>query len=99
MTVISPKGYSFVYSPAIHSDAHVQGWKKLVDAVHAKSAVIYLHLWHVERGTGVGLANGHPPGAALNHVIGTSFEVPHALTVDEIENHVKAAQNADESRI
>jgi N-ethylmaleimide reductase len=35
--------------PGIYSEAQVEGWRKVVDAVHAKGGLIFLQLWHVGR--------------------------------------------------
>src|SRR5689334_9430814 len=31
--------------PGIHTEAQVEGWRKVVDAVHAKGGIIFLQLW------------------------------------------------------
>ena len=36
-------------TPGIYSDQQVEGWRKVVDAVHAKGGFIFLQLWHVGR--------------------------------------------------
>ena len=36
-------------TPGIYSEAQIAGWRKVVDAVHAKGGVIFLQLWHVGR--------------------------------------------------
>src|SRR4051795_7678405 len=36
-------------TPGIYSDDQVQGWRKVVDAVHARGGTIFLQLWHVGR--------------------------------------------------
>ncbi len=33
--------------PGIYSDAQIEGWRRVVDAVHAKGGLIFLQLWHV----------------------------------------------------
>ncbi len=35
--------------PGIYSDEQIAGWRKVVDAVHAKGGIIFLQLWHVGR--------------------------------------------------
>lgn len=42
-------GQGYVSTPGIHSDAQVEGWKKVTDAVHQKGGLIFLQLWHVGR--------------------------------------------------
>ena len=35
--------------PGIYTEQQVAGWRKVVDAVHAKGGMIFLQLWHVGR--------------------------------------------------
>ena len=61
-TFISPTGNGGYASPGIFTDAQVAGWRKVVDAVHAKGAKILLQLWHVGRQSHVDLQpNGQAP--------------------------------------
>ena len=61
-TYISPTGNGGYASPGIVTDAQVAGWRKIVDAVHAKGARIFLQLWHVGRQSHVDLQpNGQAP--------------------------------------
>jgi 2,4-dienoyl-CoA reductase-like NADH-dependent reductase (Old Yellow Enzyme family) len=48
-TQISPMGKGYIDTPGIHSDAHVEGWKPIVEAVHAAGGRIFCQLWHVGR--------------------------------------------------
>ncbi len=48
-TPISPMGHGYPFLPGIYTDEQVAGWKKVVDAVHAKGSKILLQLWHVGR--------------------------------------------------
>src|ERR1700747_1200615 len=33
-------------APGMYLDAHVEGWKTIVDAVHAKGGLMFAQLWH-----------------------------------------------------
>jgi N-ethylmaleimide reductase len=46
---VSRQGQGYAWTPGIYTDAQEAGWKKVVDAVHAKSGHISLQLWHVGR--------------------------------------------------
>ncbi|KAI8145190.1 hypothetical protein BJV82DRAFT_605238 [Fennellomyces sp. T-0311] len=105
--LISPMAGGYRGAPGIYSDQMIQGWKKITDAVHAKGGFIYMQLWHVGRATGsVLLPNNAQPVSASpiaikgpnTHTDGSDFEVPHALTVEEIaetvQDYVQAAKNA-----
>lgn len=48
-TQVSPQGKGYAFTPGIHSDAQVEGWRKVTTAVHAAGGRIYLQLWHVGR--------------------------------------------------
>ncbi|KAL7096086.1 hypothetical protein ACP275_10G061200 [Erythranthe tilingii] len=48
-TMISPTAAGFPHVPGIFNKEQVEEWKKVVDAVHAKGAVIFCQLWHVGR--------------------------------------------------
>jgi N-ethylmaleimide reductase len=58
---VSPQGVGYPNTPGIHTDAQVEGWKRVTQAVHEKGGRIFLQLWHVGRVS-------HPllqPGGAL----------------------------------
>src|ERR1700754_2054239 len=42
-------GFGNPATPGIYSDAQIEGWRKVVEAVHAKGGTIFLQLWHVGR--------------------------------------------------
>lgn len=45
----SDDGQGYTLTPGIYTDAHVQGWKEVTDAVHAKGSHIFIQLMHVGR--------------------------------------------------
>lgn len=48
-TQVSPQGKGYAFTPGIHSDAQVEGWKKVTHAVHEAGGRILAQLWHVGR--------------------------------------------------
>ncbi|KAL9224665.1 hypothetical protein vseg_000681 [Gypsophila vaccaria] len=48
-SLISPTAPGFPHCAGIYKDEHVEGWKKVVNAVHDKGAFIFCQLWHVGR--------------------------------------------------
>ncbi|QER41115.1 hypothetical protein F2A31_05940 [Acinetobacter suaedae] len=40
----SDDGQGYLATPGIYTDAHIQGWKKTIDAVHAKGSHIFIQL-------------------------------------------------------
>ena len=99
---------SFWMEPGIYSDAQVQGWKVVTEAVHAKGGKIVLQLWHGGRACHP-LLNGGAQPVAPSAIPITGDEVhtpegkkpyvtPRELRDDEIPDIVagfkKAAENA-----
>ncbi len=48
-TSVSPRGYGYPNTPGIHTDAQMEGWKKVTRTVHDRGGRIFLQLWHVGR--------------------------------------------------
>ncbi|MFT6986543.1 MAG: N-ethylmaleimide reductase [Psychromonas sp.] len=48
-TQISALGQGYAWTPGIYTPEQIDGWKKVTDAVHHKSGVIFAQLWHVGR--------------------------------------------------
>ncbi len=96
-TQISLEGKGYPAAPGIHSEAQVEGWKRVTDAVHAKGGYIFLQLWHVGRMSHSSLhpEEGLPVSASAiapqdgSKALTASFaqvefETPRALRLDEI---------------
>ena len=60
-TQVSPQGKGYAFTPGIHSDAQVDEWRLVTNAVHEAGGRIVLQLWHVGRISHVDL---QPDGAA-----------------------------------
>ena len=106
-TSVTPMGVGYPDTPGIWSDAQVEGWKLITDAVHAKGGKILLQLWHVGRISHSSFLNGAQPVApsaiaAEGHVrllrSDEPYPVPRALELSEIPDVVaayrKGAENA-----
>ncbi|MEB7538347.1 alkene reductase [Pantoea anthophila] len=48
-TQIEPRGQGYAWTPGIHSEAQIAGWKKVTEAVHQEGATLFFQLWHVGR--------------------------------------------------
>lgn len=48
-TSVAANGSGYLGAPAMYDDAQAAGWKKIVDAAHAKGAKIFLQLYHSGR--------------------------------------------------
>ncbi len=63
-TNISITSRGWLGAPGLYSDQQVEGWKKIVDAVHAKGGHIFAQLWHTGRSSHVSLTGGEAPVSA-----------------------------------
>ncbi|BCM24646.1 alkene reductase [Methyloradius palustris] len=107
-TPISDMGHGYPATPGIHTDAQVAGWKKVVDAVHAKGGKIVLQLWHVGRISHPSLLPNEalpvapsalkPAGKAFTYKGLVDFVTPRALDISElpgiVADYAKATENA-----
>lgn len=107
-TQISPQGKGYSFTPGIHTDAQVAGWRLVTDAVHAAGGRIVLQLWHVGRKShGVFHADGLPvapsaiaPGSQVwvagEDGVGRMLDcpTPRALRIDEIPGIVEDYRRA-----
>ena len=63
-TQIEPRGQGYAWTPGIHSQEQIEGWKMVTEAVHAEGGVIFAQLWHVGRVSHTSLQpNGDAPVA------------------------------------
>ncbi|MHA6788391.1 alkene reductase [Pseudomonas bijieensis] len=105
---ISQQGQGYQDTPGIYTQAQIDGWRTVTDAVHAKGGRIFLQLWHVGRVSHVDLQeNGAAPVApsalrpATKVFVNNRFEdvsAPRALDISELPGIVndfrQAAANA-----
>ncbi len=107
-TQISRQGQGYQDTPGIYTQAQIDGWRKVTDAVHAQGAKIFVQLWHVGRVSHVDLQeNGAAPvapsalRAATQVFVNNRFvdvSEPRALDINELPGIVadfrQAAANA-----
>jgi len=107
-TMVDAHACAFMGEGGIYSPAHVAGWKRVTDAVHAKDGRIFMQIWHPGRAAHSLLNDGEQPvsssaKAIRNETTNTPqgakpYEVPRALRTDEIPQYVEmfrlAAKNA-----
>ena len=77
---VTATGFGNPGVPGIYTEQQVAGWRRVVDAVHAKGAFIFLQLWHVGRVS----HSSFQPGGALP-VAPSAIAIPEefkAMTVD-----------------
>lgn len=70
----------------------MQGWKLVVEKVHAAKGLIFAQLFHCGRQTHSKLQDGKIPWAPSpiklrgeNQIIKSEYEVPHEMTIQEIQ--------------
>ncbi|KAL3597820.1 hypothetical protein D5086_009457 [Populus alba] len=106
-TLISPTALGFPHVPGIYSDAQVEAWKKVVNAVHAKGSIIFCQLWHVGRASHqVYQPGGAAPISSINKAISNRWRIlmtdgtystcsaPRALETSEIPEVVELYSQA-----
>src|ERR1700694_2402559 len=98
--------------PGIYTGQQIEGWRQVVDAVHAKGGVIFLQLWHVGRvshssfqpGGGLPVA---PSAVAISAAFKTAtadgkvttYETPRALETADIAGVIDAYRQAAENAL
>jgi 2,4-dienoyl-CoA reductase-like NADH-dependent reductase (Old Yellow Enzyme family) len=104
-TSVCAMGVGYANTPGIWSQAQVDGWKFVTDAVHEKGGRIFLQLWHVGRVSDPVFLNGELPVAPSaiapkGHVSllrpERTFVTPRALRTDEIPEIIEAYRQGAE---
>ncbi|MFE5084221.1 alkene reductase [Streptomyces mirabilis] len=90
----SDDGQGYLLTPGIYTDAHIAGWRKVTDAVHAEGGRIVVQLMHTGRishpdntphqRTPVAPSAIQPKGVMFTTGGPQEMPVPRALTADEI---------------
>jgi N-ethylmaleimide reductase len=105
---ISQQGQGYIHTPGIYTDAQVEGWKKVTQAVHAEGGRIFIQLWHVGRISHVSLQPGGGAPVAPSAISAktktftatgyTDVSEPRALKSEEIPgivaDYLRAAESA-----
>jgi len=106
-TQISLQGVGYPWTPGIHTEKQLEGWKKVTDAVHEGGGRIFAQIWHVGRISHPFFHDGDlpvapsavkPEGEAFTPEGMKPFVTPRTLEIDEIqdiiEDYVQAGRNA-----
>ena len=109
-TPVSPMGVGYAQVPGIWSRQQTELWKPVTAAVHEAGGRIFAQIWHVGRVSDSSFLGGRQPvSASALAAPGTvtlirpkkEFEVPRALSIDEIKQVVEefhqGALNAKEA--
>ncbi|GAA3936700.1 alkene reductase [Litoribacillus peritrichatus] len=98
-TMVAEGTSAFINEPGIYSQAQIEGWRKVTDAVHANGGKIFLQLWHGGRASHPDLNEGKAAVAASAIAIEDEvhtpegkkpYTVPRALDTEEIPTIVEA---------
>jgi N-ethylmaleimide reductase len=107
-TNISLTARGWFGAPGLYSDQQVEGWKRVVGAIHAKNAFVFAQLWHTGRSSHSDNQDGKTPVSASvdasywedpNHLVsapsGWVQSSPHrALDISEIPGIVEDYRKA-----
>ena len=109
-TPVSPMGVGYAQVPGIWSAEQTELWKPVTAAVHKEGGKILAQIWHVGRVSDSSFLHGKqpvapsalaPPGTVTLIRPKKEFEVPRALSTDEIlhviEEFHQGAQNAKDA--
>ncbi len=107
-TNISAQGRGYAKTPGIWSDAQVEAWKPVVEAVHQAGGIFFMQLWHTGRISHPSLQPGgvlpvapsavKPTGQAFTNSGMQPHVTPRAVDASELpsiaEDYRRAAENA-----
>jgi 2,4-dienoyl-CoA reductase-like NADH-dependent reductase (Old Yellow Enzyme family) len=106
-TGISREGLGWPFAPGLWTEAQVEGWKPVVDAVHGAGGRIFAQLWHMGRlvhpdfldgGTPVSSSPTTAPALAHTYAGKQPYAEARAATRDDIarilDDYERAARNA-----
>ena len=105
-TSVAPQGVGYPHTPGIWSEEQVEGWRKIVEGVHAAGGRMLLQLWHVGRISDPIYHDGALPVApsAIAPKGNVSllrpqrpYVTPRALETEEIPGVVEAFRRGAES--
>lgn len=101
---ISPEAFGYTGSPGCFSDAQIEGWKKVTKAVHDAGGKIFLQLWHVgpyshrllqaNNKLPLSASPVKPQGQVLTPEGHKEYEIPRAMTIQEIHKTVSDFERA-----
>jgi N-ethylmaleimide reductase len=95
----------YIGAPGIYTDAHIEAWKRVADAVHVKGGRIFMQIAHDGRQSHVDLSDGAAPiapsvvpfeGVALTQNGWVPVSPHRALDIEEIPALVESFRSAAE---
>ncbi|MEN0110311.1 MAG: alkene reductase [Planctomycetota bacterium] len=105
-TTISEQANGWNESAGIYTDEQADGWRRVVDAIHAAGGKVFLQLWHCGRASHSAFHGGEPAvapsaikidGESIHTPAGKQpHETPRALETDELPGVVEQYRIAAE---
>lgn len=105
----SADGQGYLCTPGIHTDAHVAGWARVADAVHARGGHLFIQLMHAGRMSHPDNTPHHrqpvapsaiAPGVEMFTAAGSrQAPVPRALSIQEVRATVPDFADAAERAV
>lgn len=104
-TAISEQALGWVNSPGIYRPEHIEGWKRVTEAVREKGTPFFLQLWHCGRASHSSFRADRslPVSASAIKIEGDeihtpegkqAYEIPRALATEELPGVVRDYRNA-----
>lgn len=72
---IEPRGQGYAWTPGLHSQEQIDGWKQVTAAVHLEGKPIFAQLWHVGRVSHTSLQPGGAAPVAPSAIPATAVSV------------------------
>ncbi|KAG2428686.1 hypothetical protein HXX76_011391 [Chlamydomonas incerta] len=92
---VRPDGRGYVRAPGLATAAQAAAWKPVVEGVHGKGGILYAQLFHAGRVSHSSLVGNKPTVSAspvgmagnlyVEGGVKADYEVPRALTTEEVE--------------
>ncbi|CAH0525942.1 alkene reductase [Vibrio hippocampi] len=96
---VSAVGRGYSMTPGIYTEEHIEGWKKVTQAVHEEGGKIFIQLWHVGRRSHSAISGEQPLAPSAIKVPDQVFgplseggfgmietETPQEMALQDIEN-------------
>lgn len=103
---VSAQGIGYPFTPCLYTEAHVEGWKQIIDAVHETGSHIFVQLQHCGRishpslqpGNGLPVAASavQPEGQAVTYTGMQDYVTPQALASHEVQDVVAQFKHSAE---
>ena len=65
-TTIAAAARGWYGAPGLYSDPQIEGWKKIVDAIHARGGHVFSQLWHTGRSSHIDTSGTMPVSSSVN---------------------------------